>query len=111
MHEVWAWHRDRLRPTVDDAKYELRDPSTALQLGHEQGSLDQRIKLVQQGAGVAIPTERDGPEPFAGQFPKPLFCTRYGFWIGEIELMPRVAIAIHDNLNSHVWILWLLACP
>jgi hypothetical protein len=86
-------------------------PSTALKLGDEQGSLDQRIKLVQEGAGVAVPTERDGPEPFTGQFPKPLFCTRYGLWIGEIELMPRVAIAIHDNLNSHVWNLWLLACP
>jgi uncharacterized membrane protein YdcZ (DUF606 family) len=72
-----------------------------LQLRDEQGLLDVRIELVDQLAGAAVAAQRDSPEAFARQLPEALFCARYSFGVGDIELVSRITRAIHNNLDSH----------
>jgi hypothetical protein len=72
-----------------------------LQLRDEQGLLDMRIELVDQFAGASVAAQCDGAEAFARQLPEALFRERYSLRIGDIELVPRIARAIHNNLDSH----------
>ena len=60
-----------------------------------------RIELVDQLAGAAVAAQCHGPEAFAGQLPEAFFGERYCVRVGNIELVPRIARAIHNNLDGH----------
>jgi hypothetical protein len=72
-----------------------------LQLRDEQGLLDVWIELADELAGATVAPQCDGPEAFARQLPETLFRARHSFRVGNVELVPRVTRAIHNNLDSH----------
>jgi hypothetical protein len=72
-----------------------------LQLRNEQGLLNVWIEFVDQFAGASIAAQGDCAETFASQFSEAFFRARYGIGVRDIELVPRIARAIHDNLDGH----------
>src|SRR5262249_60433963 len=50
-----------------------------------------------------IAAQRHGAEPLAYQLPEPFFRDRHGIRVGNVELVPRIARAIHYDLDCHVY--------
>jgi hypothetical protein len=72
-----------------------------LQLRNEQGLLNVWIEFVDQFAGASIAAQGDCAETFASQFSEAFFRARYGIGVRDIELVTRIARAIHNNLDGH----------
>src|SRR5262245_39951016 len=77
----------------------------ALQLRDEQRLLDLRVESADQVAWSAVLGQSDGAEALARQLLKPPLGQSDGLCVGNIEFMPRVARAIHNDLDTHVTLL------
>src|SRR5262249_61128701 len=78
-------------------------PSTAVQLRDEHGLLNGGIELLNQLAGATIAAQCHGAEALACQLPEAFFRERHCIRVGNVELVPRIARAIHYDLDCHVY--------
>jgi hypothetical protein len=75
--------------------------SAALEPGNEQSLLNRRVKIAGKQVRRPILPQSDGAKALSGELEKALFGSRNSARTGWVEVMPCVAVTVHNDVGVH----------